>query len=267
MSLGIVLSAMFGVSLLTGKDSHVQAGAANTEITMGRSSTSPNYLPSVVLAKGGDGFGPSPCTAGELDGTTDCLYVWAKNVDNLTGASAFEVKVTYNSNLISVRTIAHVTSWLASTGRSVNCVQPTITEEAGQGEAIVSCNTLLPPPPYGPNCPNKCNGLIGILAFDSKDQMGSTQLNFSQSKLVDTPPDPDDAIAIPATVRSVNVTVAKCADFTGPSGVPDGTIRVVDILHVVQNYFTPNGDLNGDGNTLVADILLAVNQYFTNCTA
>jgi hypothetical protein len=266
LGLGMLASAMFGVSILSGKDSHVEAGAADTEITMGRSTTSPTYVASAVLAKGGNGSGPSPCTAGETDATTDCFYVWAKNVNNTTGAAAFQVKVTYNSNIVHVLTIAHITPWLASTGRSVACSQPTVTEVGGAGEALASCNTLLPPPPYGPNCPSHCSGQIGLLAFESKDQIGSTTLNFSESKLVDTPPDPDDAATIPATVRSVNVTVAKCADFTGNGGVPDGTVRIVDILYVVQRYFTPDADLDGDGTTRVADILIAVQQYFKTCT-
>jgi hypothetical protein len=196
--------------------------------------------------------------------------VWAKNVDNTTGASAFQVKTTYNSTLVQVDTIAHSVNWLASTGRSITCVQPEIEEDigTGAGSALVSCNSLLAPPPFGPACNNNhCNGFIAMLAFESEGMgLGSTILNFSQSYLVDTPPDPDDAVAIPATVRSVNVTVAKCADFMGSGGNPDGTIRVNDILYVVQRYFTPNGDLDGDNDTDVSDILIAVKEYFVDCT-
>lgn len=266
LGLGMVLGAMFGVSILSGKDSQVHAGAGNTEITMGRSATSPAYVSALVLAKGGNGSGPSPCTAGEVDATTDCLYVWAKHIDNTTGASAFEVKLTYNSDIVHVLHISSLNAWLGSTGRSVSCVAPTITEVNGQGEALASCNTLLPPPPYGPNCPSHCDGLLAMLGFESANTIGSTTLNFSLSKLVDTPPNPNNAIAIPATVRSVSVSVAKCADLTGASGLPDGTVRVNDILYVVQRYFTPNADLDGDGMTRVSDILIAVQQYFMNCT-
>jgi hypothetical protein len=63
----------------------------------------------------------------------------------------------------------------------------------------------------------------------------------------------------------VNVVIAYCADFTGPGGSPDGTIRVNDILYVVGEYFTPGADLNGDGTTRVDDILLAVQEYFADC--
>ena len=274
LGISVVLSALFGMSILSGKDSQVQAGAANTEIMMGRCPASgcpsiPAYVPSVVLVKGGDGVGPSPCSAGETDGTTDCLYVWAKHVDNATGASAFTVKATYDASLVHVDNITYSTTWLASTGRSVYCPLPDITENpvTGDGEAVVSCNTLLPPPPYGPNCPSHCDGLLAVLAFESTGtDIGSTVLNFSPSVIADTPPGGGTAVAIPATVRSVNVVVALCADFTGPGGLPDGTIRVNDILYVVNQYFTPVGDLDGDGTTRVSDILIAVNQYFATCT-
>ncbi len=274
LGISLVVSALFGISILSGTDSRVEAGAANTEITMGRCpqsgcSSIPTYVSSVVLVQGGDGLGPSPCSAGETDATTDCLYVWAKNVDNVFGASAFQVRATYNSTLVQADTIAHSVNWLASTGRSATCVQPEIVEDlvTGAGSATVSCNTLLAPPPYGPKCPSQCNGQLAMLAFESEGMgLGTTTLNFSESYLVDTPPDPDDATAIPATVRSVAVTVAKCADFTGAGGNPDGTIRVNDILFVVQAYFTPAGDLDGDGTTRVADILIAVKEYFQTCT-
>jgi hypothetical protein len=226
-------------------------------------------VPSVILVKGGDGIGPSPCSANEHDGTTDCLYVWAKHIDNATGASAFEVKVTYNASLVHVDNIGYSQNWLASTGRSVFCGQPTITEDlgTGAGEAVVSCNTLLAPPPYGPNCPSHCNGQIAFLAFESRGTgVGTTTLNFSQSVVLDTPPAGGTAIAIPATVRSVNISVAKCADYTGSGGAPDGTIRVNDILYVVNKYFTPDADLDGDGMTRVSDILIAVQEYFADCT-
>ncbi len=263
-----VLGAVFAVSVLLGQDS-VRAGAADTEILPAHSNSSPTYTPSVVLVKGGDATGPSPCSVGESDPTTDCLYFWAKNVNNTTGASAFEVKVTYDASVIHVDTIAHFTTWLGSTQRSVACVVPTVVEDpdTGVGEARITCNTLLPPPPYGPACNNgHCSGQLGLMAFESRGTaMGSTTLNLSQSMLVDTPPNPDNAAAIPATVRSVNVVIAKCADFTGSTGSPDGTIRVNDILYVVNQYFTPGGDLDGDGTTRVNDILIGVQQYFADC--
>ncbi len=265
----VFLSAVFAVSVLMGQDS-VRAGAADTEILAGRSGTSPTYAASVVLVKGGVYAGQSPCTAGDTDATKRCIYFWAKNVNNTYGASAFQVKATYNSNLIRAWTIASYSSWLASTGRSVTCLQPTIVEDlsTGAGEATITCNTFLQPPPYGPKCPSQCNGLLGIFAFQSRGTgVGSTILNLSESSLVDTPPPPwgPTLPAIPATVRSVNVIVAKCADFTGTGGAPDGAVRVNDILYAVQAYFTPGGDLDGDGATRVGDILIAVQQYFASC--
>jgi hypothetical protein len=267
LGISLVLAGVLGVSILSGRDSPAHAGSSNTEITMGHSNTSPNYTPAVVLTTGGDQSGPSPCSAGEADATTDCLYIWAKHIDNTTGASAFQIDITYDARIIHVDNLAYVNSWLASTGRSVACLPPTVTEDltTGAGHAIVSCNTLLAPPPYGPNCPSHCDGLIGILAYESQSTgTGSTVLNFSQSKLVDTPPNPDNEAAIPATVRSVGVTVAPCADYNG-----DNTVRIGDILYVVSKYFTGDypADLSGDGTVRVNDILLAVGEYFASCVA
>lgn len=261
------LGAVFAVGVFMGQDS-VRAGAADTEILPSVSGTSPTYTPSVVLVKGGVYSGDSPCLAGNTDPTKKCLYVWAKNVNNTTGASAFEVKGSYNSSLVRMWTIASYSSWLGSTGRSVTCQPPEIIEDTGTGAGFAGayCNTFQTVP-LGPMCGNgHCNGLLAILAFQSRGTaMGSTILNFSESDLVDTPPDPNNALPIPATKRSVNVIVAKCADFTGNGGQPDGAIRVNDILYVVQRYFTPGGDLDGDNQTRVGDILIAVQQYFTNC--
>lgn len=265
---GVFLSAVFAASVLIGQDSG-RAGAAHTEILTSISGTQANWKNSMVLIQGSIPGGPSPCAEGEADPTTGCIYVWAKNVDNPTGASAFQVEFDYDSNLVHVGSMASSSAWLASTNRSVSCQQATITETAGVGNAVVACNSLNDPPPYGPNCPSHCTGLLATISFESTDNVGQTVLNFSaETALVDTPPDPDDVAPIPATVRSMTVTVAKCADFAGQAG-PDGTIRINDILYVVGKYFTPDGDLNNSPpaspNTLVDDILISVNQYFADC--
>jgi len=259
LGISVVLSALFGMSILSGKDS-VRAGAADTEILPSLSSTSPTYVPSLILLKGGQYAGNTPCNPGDTDATTACLHIWAKNVNNSTGASAFEVGVGYPTNGLIVSYVEPKTAWLGSTQRSVACPSPTYSP----GLILVSCNTLTAPPPYGPSCSNgHCSGELATIAVESQSTVGIYTINLSQgTHLVDTvttQPPP----AIPATVRSVNVVVAPCADFTG-----DGTVRVGDILYVVSKYATsdPAADLNGSGSVRVDDILIAIAEYHVDCT-
>jgi hypothetical protein len=76
---------------------------------------------------------------------------------------------------------------------------------------------------------------------------------------------PAEPQAIPATVFSLAVNVAPCADF--PPGGGDGTVRVSDILYIVQRYRTTDltADMTADGQILVADILIGVKEFFQNC--
>jgi hypothetical protein len=262
----VLLAVGAVLTVVLGNDGR-EAGASHTEILASKSSTSPNWASSYVLVVGGDGYGSSPCEDGESDPTTGCLYVWAKNVDNSTGASAFHVEGLYDSSLVNMLTFAHSTVWLGSTGRSVACASPSIQQDplTGYGEADVNCNTLLPPPPLGPKCPSQCSGLLTYVAFESRDEIGTTVLNMAPGSLMlDTPADPDDATQIPALVRSTTIVVAGCANFL-PLGNPDQYVLVGDVLYVVNSYYTPIGDLDGDGNTLVNDILIAVAQYYTAC--
>ena len=228
------------------------ANASHTEILVSDLYTSIHKVDSTVLMVGGP---------------TKYYYVWAKNVDNSTGASAFKVHVNYNSHIAALTTLLPQTGWLASTGRSVSCQQTTINPnpQTGAGEGFVSCNTFLPPPPYGPKCPNQCNGWLGTIAISPMTTVGFTVFDLSLSQLVDTPPNPENQIEIPATVSSLAVNVAPCADFPVP--VKDGTVRVSDILYIVQRYRSTDmtADMNADGQILVADILIAVREFFQNC--
>jgi hypothetical protein len=257
----VVLAAVAVVGFVLNRDDIERATASHTEIVLSRSSTQANTLASVVLVNNGEIGGQNPCTENPPDPTTECLWVWAKNVDNTTGASAFEIDFTFNSTLARVHSFIDFTTWLASTGRSISCLDQEVEEDpqTGYGHGTATCNSLLPPPPYGATG----TGVLAYIALESRGpQVGQFTLDLSNgTQLVDTPPNPDNAVAIPAIVRSINVVVAKCADFTG-----DGTIRVNDVLAVLGMYQTPAGDLDGSGNTLINDILIAIAQYFADCT-
>ena len=230
------------------------ARASHTEILVSDLYTSPHKVTSTVLMIGGP---------------TKYFYVWAKNVDNSTGASAFEIHINYNSQIAALTTLLRRTEWLGSTGRSVTCLDATINPNfpTGNGEGYVSCNTALPPPPYGPKCPNQCSGWIGTIAISPTSTIGFSNFNFSLSKLVDTVGPPTEPQSIPVTISSLAVNVAPCADF--PPGAGDGTVRVSDILYIVNRYQSADltADMNADGRILVADILIAVKEFFENCPA
>lgn len=257
---GVVVMFVGVAALALARDSR-PASASHTEILPSLSGTSATTVGSIVLVKGGQYASNTPCNPGDNDPTTACIHVWAKNVDNTTGASAFQVGFTYPDNALTVSAVQPKVTWLGSTGRSVACASPFY----GPGEAKVSCNTLLAPPPYGPNCANgHCTGELATIALESKDTVGIYTVDFSQEAyLVDTPPNPDNLAPIPATIRSFRVAVAPCADFNG-----DGTVRVADILYVVSKYFTNDtlADLNASGIVIVDDILIAIGEYFIACT-
>ena len=230
--------------------------AVNPEILPSVSSTSPTYVASLIMVKGGHPIGNAPCSAGETDPTTLCLRVWAKGVNNSTGASGFQVHYAYPNDRLSVSQAYPSTAWLGSTGRSAACPGGTFTESEG----LMTCTTLLAPPPFGATG----NGIIATLELESRNVTGMATIDFSGGTyLVDTPPNPDDITAIPATVRSINIVVAPCADFDS-----SGRVVISDILNAVQHYNTtdPLFDLDGSGLVSISDILTAVLEYGIYCT-
>jgi hypothetical protein len=243
------------------------ANAVSTEILPSLSNGSPDWASTAMLLTGGsmvDGSGGlvdnTPCVPGDTNPTTLCLYVWAKNVSNTTGASAFNVHFTHADDRIAVGALTSVRTWLGSSGRGVLCGAPVLHP----GDDLVVCNTILPPPPYGATG----SGVLATIALSSKSTVGFTTLDFSgDTYLLDTPPNLI-AAQIPATVRSINLFVAPCADFTG-----DGIVRAGDILYVQQRYGTdpsmsrwdPAADLDANGIVKATDILIAQKEYGWNC--
>jgi hypothetical protein len=63
-------------------------------------------------------------------------------------------------------------------------------------------------------------------------------------------------------VHSPWVLIAPCADFDG-----DGTVRIADVLYIIQRYRTGDltADLDGDGLVRISDVLVAIAQYRLDC--
>ena len=193
------------------------------------------------------------------------LCVWAKDVDDPEGVGAFELGFTYNSTVVTVLSVNPQRVWLGSTGRSAFCSGITIdpNPETGAGVASTGCGTINVPPPYGP----QGTGLIGKVMVQPGAVHGLTTLNFAaESFLVDTGRVSGttviDPARIPNSVISVNFRTSACADYNG-----DGTVRIPDILKIVQKYGTndPVYDLDRNGIVLVPDIIIGVLQYGQTC--
>src|SRR3990170_2731305 len=93
--------------------------AVNPEILPSLSAISPTYSTSALLVKGGRiSSGNGPCI-GDTDPTTLCLRIWAKGVNNSTGASAFQIHYQHPTDMLQVSAVNASPTWLGSTGRSV----------------------------------------------------------------------------------------------------------------------------------------------------
>jgi len=251
-------AAVLVVAALAVTRDSTPTNAVNPEILPSLSGTSPTYASSMIMVKGGHPLGNTPCAAGETDPTTICLRIWAKGVNNSTGASAFQVHYTYPNDKLTLSSAYPSSIWLSNTGlRSVVCPAGTFTESEG----LMYCNTLVAPPPWGATG----DGILATLELESRNVTGLATIDFSSGTyLLDTPPQPGDPVAIPATVRSINVVIAPCADFDAT-----GRVTISDILFVVQMYNQINtpADLDGSGRVSVSDILMSVQEYNILCTA
>lgn len=245
--LSLFAGAIVIAALALARDGHPAAASGAGEIIVSLSETSPTQPSAISLMIGAE---PSD------------LYVWIKNLNDPTGASAFQVEFTYGSDLLDVNWIYPDTAWLGSTGRSVACLGAGVDPDGvapGVGEAYVACNTLQVPPPYGA----QGTGVLARITVEPGSEVGLSYLDFrGRTFLIDTPPNPDDMAEIVVKNPIINIQIAPCADFTG-----DNQVLVADILYVVQRYFTSDltADLNGDGAVTVADILIAVQQYYQYC--
>jgi hypothetical protein len=197
---------------------------------------------------------------GVMGGAPATLCVWAKDVNHQPqGVGAFDVGVTYNSGLADIDVLDGQTTWLSSTGRTAFCSDllnfPGIIKRG--------CSTNQDPPPYGP----QGTGLIAKFVVQPLTTPGLTSLNLSnESRLIDTGDlqgstviDPE---VIPGSVSNVNYRVAACADYNG-----DNSVRIPDIVQIVQHYGSTSAphDLDVNGLVLAPDITIGVFEYGLNC--
>lgn len=246
--LTLVATALMVATLFVGRGT-TSVSASTTQIVLSESSFAPIPSSTIILYEGG---APTP------------IYVWAKDVDNPTGASAFQVNITYNGAVVDVVSLTGSSTWLGSSGRSASCPVP---GEFDEEQARVGCVTVGGVPPYGATG----TGLLAQMDIQAAAGSGGTSLNASTSYLVDTPLNPDDTDIIPLTINSPTVAILPCADFSGDSYVS----LTADILPVVLRWqmtssdpeWDPIFDLNGNGSIdLTGDILGTILQYQRVCT-
>jgi hypothetical protein len=235
--------------------------ANHTKIILSRSSTSPDPVTTLIIPRNG-----SPVD----------LYVWAVNVHNSSGASAFDVRFEFDPALGDISFLEYygppqypgTQSWIGSTNRSPVCIGA-IGPNGGNladGQAYASCSSFSPPPPYGA----LGTGKIAHIRFTPPAQLMTGTLDMRDSFLVDTPLNPADQQQIPAAAPLIYVLVTKCADFNF-----DGTIDLFnDIFGVAFRFgmttadpgWDPKYDLDDSGNIdLFNDIFNTAFQFGGSC--
>lgn len=227
--------------------------ANHTRIIISRSATSPIAETSVVVA---------------INGTPVDLYVWAVDVHNTTGASAFDVRFDFNPALGDIIAMEWYDTWLGSSGRFPACIGAIGPFGGGlaDGQAYAACNTLLPPPPYGATG----TGMLAHIKFKPGPAIVSGGIDMLDSLLVDTPPNPANSQRIPAASPYLYVNVGKCADFD-----LNGTIDLFNDIFGVALHFglsvgqpgwDPVYDLDSNGNIdLFTDIFNTAYQFGGSC--
>ena len=240
------------VALLAPVQNGRRAGADHSELHIAPSAASSTQLANLFLL---------------ASGPPKTFYLRAKDVTpDPTGVAAFEVKVTYDNDVLSVISIAPDLAWLGSNGRSAGCskseigpVDPDIPN--GPWEAKLACSTLGDVPPWGA----QGSGLLASITLLPGSAPGSTALT-NLSFLINTTKDEE---VIPVTLRSSVVTVAFCGDLNN-SGAVDGFdigIEVVAFGTVEGTpVWNPLTDLNGDGRVDGFDIGIIVVQFGLLCS-
>ena len=251
----LVFAALAG--LTTGVD---RAAASHTQILFSDASTYPAPQTTVFLVK---------------DGPARTLYVWAKDVDNATGASAFEVNIGYNPSTLTVLSITEDPTWLTSgargQGSNLYCNQPFIEPMPGDPKlwrANASCITLDPVTVPGVTG----DGLLATLVIQATPgaAAGTYQgaLDFTNGTfLVETQLDPG---RIPAQLLNANVLIARFADFNG-----DCSVSLTDVFQVIPRFgqttaspeWDPQYDLNDNGSVDLDDVFVVIFEFGLDASA
>ncbi|MEX2158095.1 MAG: hypothetical protein WEB04_01695 [Dehalococcoidia bacterium] len=229
--------------------------ASHTKILLSRSDTSATAETTLLLPR---------------NGTPQEFYIWVSNVHNATGASAFDVRLSADYDLVRVSFLEWYDQWISSTGRSPIClgaIGPNANAGLVAGEAYASCNTVQPPPPSGA----VGTGKLVKIRLTPQSQLGATVLSLTDSFLVDTPNNPADQQKIlPMALQSVSIIISKCADFD-----LNGTIDLFnDIFGVAARFGMSLGDPGWDsiydlddngGIDLFNDIFNTAFQFGGSC--
>lgn len=174
----------------------------------------------ILFSASGTALVPTTEFTALANGAPFTVYIWARNVHESTGVSAFEVDVAYDPDLLTVTDISQDTAWLTSTGRTALC-PPDLIGPLPNSElwhANKSCVTLLPPPPFGP----QGSGLIATLTIQPGPTPGVAQLDLrgmEETFLLNT--SVMDLQKIPTTNVSATVRIDPCP--TCPTPTPTRT--------------------------------------------
>ena len=178
-------------------------------------------------------------------------------VENAPGVSAFEFKILYDSNVVSIKQPTDVIlgPFLGSTGRIVFPIGPDIREDLIPAEVTFGAASLA-----GPNPLPTGDGVLASIVFTGVD-VGTTSLDLTNVKLLDA-----DAEKIPVSEEDGAITVDPIlyGDVSD-----DGSVSAYDASLVLQHVvglinLSPEqqevADVTGDDTISALDAALIL-QY------
>lgn len=219
------------------------------------------------------GNNTTPLIVGIRGGKTVQARIGVNNLQDPDGLAAYSFKLGYDSSLATIADTdnnfiadtgaVNIGSFLGSSGKQTLCsngyIDPDQTNPVKKWLTF-SCVTQ-GPTPAGPTG----SGILATINFKTTSKLGYSPLELTATELVDNT---QNVNLIPHTAIYAGLRVARCADFTGSGGLPDGIVRIPDINAVVANYGSRTNlqyDLDENGIVLVPDISIAVAQYGMTC--
>ena len=144
-------------------------------------------------------------------------------VENAPGVSAFEFKILYDSNVVSIKQPTDVIlgPFLGSTGRTVFPIGPDIRENLDPAEVTFGAASL-----SGPNPLPTGDGVLASIVFTGVD-VGTTTLDLTNVKLLDA-----DAEKIPLSEGDGEITVVEQILYGDVSG--NGIVSAFDASLILQ---------------------------------
>lgn len=215
---------------------------------------------------------------GYPNGKNVTAEVKVSDVTDSDGLAAFAFKIGYDPTLVTVAdsdgdgvadsSVVTPGTFLGSTGKQATCSQAYIDPTSSALKQLTFSCITLGPDPAAP----KGSGSLATINFITQSKLATGNLTLNYTQLADNT---ENANLITHTASGIFIMIIKCADVSGPGGLPDGRVDLSnDILGISYRYQMTSGhpnwdqkyDLNNDGRIdLANDLLGAAYQYGVNC--